>query len=577
MIQRTPHLPPHLEGQSSWLSKATSARILGHPLVWSGMTGLFILVGYLWLQYYARPLSDQLGQLHSDSELVGAKTRESWNPDIYRQTETIENMPITHQADTLRAKKYRDLIDLENQIQPLLRQARDYMESETYTGNDGNNAWQRYQQILNIEPEHRLAHSGQAQILGSLQSNAEYATDEYEYEEAELWLGQLDSIESNAPFQAELRQRIADQISEELAMEEARLRQAERDQLLENAVQDAEDAMQLTPPKLRAAYDLYLRALELDETSQAALKGLRTIRQARVRYAEQAISVKNYAEARAQIDRLRQIDAETAVIENLESALSDAQATPAIAPPAPTVPEPAQSTGQTTKQSTEQAAPVAPPSSEQPRVKVAPVPTTAIPENRAPDTKPIAPQGIETVEIETGSKTVKTQAPAPPANSKSQQLSQGLNAYYSGDYNTAFAMLHPLAEANSARAQFRLGIMYYQGRTVVKNEDLARQWIASALPAVLRAAQKGQAWAQADLGTAYELGIGVKKDMTRAAGLYQKAAKQGYAAAQTNLGVLYGTGEGINYDRKAAIYWLKKAAAQGDKIAQDNLKILNAR
>ena len=119
--------------------------------------------------------------------------------------------------------------------------------------------------------------------------------------------------------------------------------------------------------------------------------------------------------------------------------------------------------------------------------------------------------------------------------------------------------------------------MYYQGRTVVKNEDIARKWIVQSLPAVLRAAQSGQAWAQSDLGTAYELGIGVKQDISRAASLYQKAARQGYAGAQTNLGVLYGTGEGVKYDRKAAIYWLKKAAAQGDKIAQGNLFILNAR
>jgi hypothetical protein len=577
MTHHTPHLPPHLEGQSSWLSKATSARILGHPLVWSGMTGLFILTGYLWLQYYARPLSDQLGQLHSDSELVGAKTGDTWNPDIYRQTETMEKMPITRQADSLRAEKYRELIELENQIRPLLIQAREFMESETYTGNDENNAWENYQQILDIEPGHSLAQSGQAQILGSLQSNAEYATDEYEYEEAELWLGQLDSIEPNAPFQAEIRQRIADQISEDLAMAEARLRQAERDQLMENALQDAQDALRVTPPKLRAAYDLYLRALELDETSQAGLKGLRAIRQERVRYAEQAISDKNYAEARAQITRLQQIDAETTVIEKLESTLSDAQAAPTIAPPAPTTPEASQTSGETSGQTIGQAAPAAPPTSDKPRAKIEPISATAIPASRAPEPQAIAPQGIETVEIETGSKTLKPQTAAASANSKSRQLTKGLNAYYSGDYNTAFAMLHPLAEANSPRAQFRLGVMYYQGRTVVKNEDLARQWIARALPAVLRAAQKGQAWAQADLGTAYELGIGVKKDMRRAASLYQKAAKQGYAAAQTNLGVLYGTGEGINYDRKAAIYWLKKAAAQGDKIAQDNLIILNAR
>ncbi len=166
MTQRIPHLPPHLEGQSSWLSKATSARFLGHPLVWSGMTGLFILAGYLWLQYYARPLSDQLGQEHADSELVGAKSRSNWNPEIYRPSETRENMPITHQADTSRATQFQNIIDLENQIQPLLNQARSNMEIGSLTANNGDNAWQNYQRILEISPEYKLALSGQAQILG---------------------------------------------------------------------------------------------------------------------------------------------------------------------------------------------------------------------------------------------------------------------------------------------------------------------------------------------------------------------------------------------------------------------------
>jgi len=480
-------------------------------------------------------------------------------------------MPITHQADKLRAEKYRETIDLENKIQPLLSQARNYMERELYTSQDPNSAWQSYQGILDIVPDHRLAQSGQAQILGLLQNNAEYETDEFEYEEAEQWLGELDTIDANAPFQVDLRQRIADQISEEMAIQEARLRQAEKTKLLNDAIRDAKEAMRASPPKLRVSYDLYQRALELDEKNKRALKGLKAIQLARATYAEQAIADNNYLEARAQIDRLKQINADASLLGNLESALSEAQAR------------------QQAQQTTQQKAPVPEPNQNNaqadPKPVPAPEPTPVPAVQAAPPTqdKPVpGSQSIETVEIDVRKTPAKTPAgdivsSGSSSSTKARQLSSGINAYYKGDYNTAFTNLHPLAEANSPRAQFRLGIMYYQGRTVVKNEDLARQWIARALPAILRSAQKGQAWAQADLGTAYELGIGVKQDLTRAASLYQKAAKQGYAGAQTNLGVLYGTGEGVNYDRKAAIYWLKKAAVQGDKIAQDNLRILNAR
>jgi hypothetical protein len=526
------------------------------------------MMGYLWLQYYARPLSDRIGQSHLDNEHIGSKNGGTWNPDIYRPTTTVEQMPITRQADILRAENYRETIAIENKIQPLLRQAREYLENETYINDDQDNAWQSYQRILDIEPEHKLAKSGQAQILGLLQSNAEFATEKLQYEEAEFWLGQLDIIQMNAPFQAELRQRITDQISAEVAILEAELRHAEKIQLLKNALKDANETMQVSLPKLRAAYDLYQRALELDADNQAALDGLQTIHLKRAGYAKQAISREDFIEAQAQIERLRETGADSELVKIMESTLARART---------------EKNGKALKSDHSK---VSHPASES-AMDSKPTAELESASKSGPQTAKLqisAPQEIETVEVEVRkapSKPSSINASSIPvskaSNNKLQQLSSGIEAYYAGDYNTAFAKLHPLAEANSPRAQFRLGIMYYQGRTVVKNEDLARQWIARALPAILRAAQKGQAWAEADLGTAYELGIGVQQNLSSAASWYQKSAKQGYVGGQTNLGVLYGTGAGVKYDRQVALYWLKKAAAQGEKIAQDNLKILNAR
>jgi hypothetical protein len=575
MTNHVPHLPPHLdlpphlEGHSSWLSKAMSARILGHPLVWSGVTALFIMAGYLWLQYYARPLSDRIGQSHLDNELIGSKNGDSWSPDIYRPTATVEQMSITRQADILRAENYRETIDLENKIQPLLRQAREYLENETYINENQDNAWQSYQRILDIEPEHRVAKSGQAQILGLLQSNAEFVTEKLHYEEAEFWLGQLDIIQINAPFQVELRQRIADQISAEVAILEVESRHAEKIQFLKNALKDANEAMQVSPPKLRAAYDLYQWALELDVDNQAALDGLQTIHLKRAGYAKQAISKEDFTEAQAQIERLQSTGADSELVKIMESTLEKARA------------ETKMEARKSEESKVSQPIP-------EPAKDPEPIPepeSTSKPEPQAAKQQTPVPPDIKTIEVEvqkapSNPSSVDTSSiPVSKASAplKLEQLTSGIKAYYAGDYNTAFAKLHPLAEANSPRAQFRLGIMYYQGRTDVKNEALARQWIARALPAILRAAQQGQAWAEADLGTAYELGVGVQKDLASAASWYQKSAKQGYVGGQTNLGVLYGAGTGVKYDRRVALYWLKKAAAQGDKIAQNNLKILNAR
>src|SRR5207247_4375042 len=63
-----------------------------------------------------------------------------------------------------------------------------------------------------------------------------------------------------------------------------------------------------------------------------------------------------------------------------------------------------------------------------------------------------------------------------------------------------------------------------------------------------KAADQGYAQAQNNLGTLYENGEGVPKDLRKAAKLYQKAADQGYALAQNNLGLLYENGEGVPKD-----------------------------
>ena len=57
------------------------------------------------------------------------------------------------------------------------------------------------------------------------------------------------------------------------------------------------------------------------------------------------------------------------------------------------------------------------------------------------------------------------------------------------------------------------------------------------------AADQGHAWAQGDLGFAYQHGEGVAKDTKEAVHWYRMAADQGGAFAQTKLGLAYSTGD----------------------------------
>ena len=79
------------------------------------------------------------------------------------------------------------------------------------------------------------------------------------------------------------------------------------------------------------------------------------------------------------------------------------------------------------------------------------------------------------------------------------------------------------------------------------------------------------------LGTFYEKGLSVKKDVDIARRYYTQAAERGSAKAMHNLAVLDadGGGKGANY--KSASTWFRKAADRGVADSQFNLGILYAR
>lgn len=107
----------------------------------------------------------------------------------------------------------------------------------------------------------------------------------------------------------------------------------------------------------------------------------------------------------------------------------------------------------------------------------------------------------------------------------------------------------------------------------------------------LKAAQKGDAFAQYVLANMYLNGKRIKQDNQKAAEWFQKAAEQGYAPAQNNLALMYIDTEGLKYDyinlacfhfkgkcvpwdnrdNQKAFEWFQKAAEQGLPEAQDNL------
>ena len=88
---------------------------------------------------------------------------------------------------------------------------------------------------------------------------------------------------------------------------------------------------------------------------------------------------------------------------------------------------------------------------------------------------------------------------------------------------------------------------------------------------------KGSLVARRKFGEIYLKGIGVKQNLTNAAGWYKTAAEAGDAESQFQLGSLYQCGMGVEYSLEMAQLWLQRAAEQGHTGAQQLLnQILQA-
>jgi TPR repeat protein len=118
------------------------------------------------------------------------------------------------------------------------------------------------------------------------------------------------------------------------------------------------------------------------------------------------------------------------------------------------------------------------------------------------------------------------------------------------------------AEKGEAFAQFEIGSDYLAGKDVPRDHVAARYWFR-------KAADQGFLPAQMLLGMMFYVGLGGPPDHAEAAIWYRKAAEQGNGLSQYWLGRIYAEGRGVPQDPVRAHIWLSLALA-GD--LPDNAK-----
>ena len=129
------------------------------------------------------------------------------------------------------------------------------------------------------------------------------------------------------------------------------------------------------------------------------------------------------------------------------------------------------------------------------------------------------------------------------------------------DYTKAFPWFKKNAELGNSRDQLFLGILLLYGLGVQANTDLALVWFQAS-------ADQGNKEAQKYL---QELVFNDSDDMPQ---FYQsniKEAEKGNAFAQYNIGLIFQYGLGIEENQQKAFEWYSKAADQGNGMAQLNL------
>jgi len=104
---------------------------------------------------------------------------------------------------------------------------------------------------------------------------------------------------------------------------------------------------------------------------------------------------------------------------------------------------------------------------------------------------------------------------------------EGLDAFNQGNFADALKKLQPIAEKGNAEAQFRLGLMYREGKGVAQDDKQGVAWLS-------KAAEQGQAEAQENLAFGYAKGLGVERDWVQADKWFSIAAASGKETAINN-------------------------------------------
>ncbi len=445
-------------------------------------------------------------------------------------------------TDKERVEIFRQQDALDQRVLALLKSAAEHIKKRQFTQPPQDNAVVIFRQVLAIEPNNADAIDGLAKIR------------------QHFLVRGLSMLDAGKPAQANdylQRLSVVDRDSEEYQELTTAIDENATNQKISQLLAKANSAFRnknLILPARTSALAYYQQALALRPNDAKAQSGIEKIADTFIAQANASVLSGDFDAAAAQLATVSVIDPEHKSIALIEAMIARAKP----------LAEAARNEEATKSSESTQTAKLTRDTEASSNVE----PSSANPTTSG--------QNVADNSRETSAKTPSKQADE-QAQFDQQYLQQGLNAYYSGDYDKAAALLQPLADKGIARAQMRLAYMHFLGRGFTKSREKADQIVRSTLPVIRKFANEGRGWAQSDLGSLYEDGLVLPRDYGEAVYWYRTAAEKGYPGAQTNLGLMYARGRGVASSRKTAIEWFQRAAKQGDNVAKRNLNALGVK
>ena len=239
---------------------------------WLLASGILLLIGagawWAWQEYpelFGQSTGETLAV--TEQETPAETPQETGTQQTEEAVARLEALPPPDKAETEQPASEEPVLSLEEaEVARLLAAAEADLEARRLTSPAGNNAWDRYQQVLGVDPANPDAIRGMERVIESYMELFGSAVEQEDFDKANGYLATIRELHPDSPVLEEgerslvaARQTRADRLAEE-----------ERQRQAEEAARQAELERQRIANAIEEHWAAFDAAVEVEDLSNAA-------------------------------------------------------------------------------------------------------------------------------------------------------------------------------------------------------------------------------------------------------------------------------------------------------------------